>query len=200
MANRGDRTVRVRDPARVLELHVDKYRRSRTGSVVAVHHVGMGKWMSMRDYYLLQKAHDAEPLLREAVKGGYLLNAVIYGFMPEVSVAGFTVPIPAGPALLGAALLDVFTQMNVQPMNPLLLAKALFKVAGPFGALLQAFESTVGTVEALESLKSALPSWTGGDPCAPTLFERLIEETTPGGAMLKAERDRRCAEKQGLTR
>lgn len=139
MANKGDRTIRVRDPARVVEWHIDKYRRTRTGSVVAVHHVGLGKWVSMRDYYLWQKEHELRaqlmPVLAKVVEGGYRMSAAIYSFMPSV----LGVPIPAGPALLTAAITDlVTTNINADPQRYL---KALFKVAGPFGALLQTYES-----------------------------------------------------------
>jgi len=127
----------------VLTSHVDAMRRAKTGRVTAVHHIALG-WISPRAYYALQKAHEAEKAALEVARGGYLLNAAIYGFMPEVGVAGISIPIPAGPALLGAAI--VHLTAAIQAKDPKEILHAAFKVAGPFGAVMQAVESLQGAL------------------------------------------------------
>mgnify|MGYP001599055428 FL=1 len=110
--------------------HLDSFRRGKRGQVTQVHHIRFG-WMSAKRYYELQKTHEAEAYLMETVKAGYALNSTIYGFGTEVKVAGFEIPIPAGMGLLGAAMADIATQLAAQPPDPLLLAKALYKIFGP---------------------------------------------------------------------
>jgi len=139
----------MRAPSKVLETHVDRVGRLKSGEVSRVHHIALG-WMPVKAYYALQKAHELEKLGLEAVKGGYMLNAAIYGFMPEVGIAGITVPIPAGPALLGAALVHLAAAIQGKDVQG--IAHAAFKVFGPFGAVVQALESLQGATQLGEAI------------------------------------------------
>ena len=118
------------------EHHIVAVRRRRGGEITQVKHAALG-WMPVKDYYGLQKAHDFLPLIEKIVEGGYRINVAIYG--TAIEVLGFTLPI--GLALASAAVFDLFTTDAMT--DPQRFVKALFKVAGPFGALLQLGESII---------------------------------------------------------
>ena len=123
--------------------HLDSFRRGKRGQVTQVHHIALG-WMPVKQYYAMQKAHEMQPFLVETVRGGYAMNATIYGAIPSASIAGFGIPVPIGPALLAAAMLDLIEA--IRERDNARIAKAAFKVFGPFGAVLQGIESLQGAL------------------------------------------------------
>ncbi len=122
-------------------------------------------WITIGDYYALQKAHALEPFLLEFVRWGYAFNVAAYTFTPS----GADVPIPIGPALLYAAIVDLRDSvLGGQPPERTL--KALFKLIGPWGALLQVLESVEGVLGVLGLAGSLGPLF---DVIGRTLFPGL---------------------------
>jgi hypothetical protein len=118
-------------------------RRRKNGEIVAVKHSTFG-WMSPKEYYFLQKAHDAMPLLEEVIRGGYQVNAMVWGFNPEISILGEAIPIPAGAALLGTSVWNLYQEIvSLQAGEPHWerLLYVAWSVLGPFGAILQIMDS-----------------------------------------------------------
>lgn len=147
-------------------------------------------WITVRSYYDLQKAHGLESVAAELIRGGYLLSAAIYAFNPAVG----PVPIPIGGTLLGAALLDLDQALKAESPDPTRLAKAIYKVVGPGGALIQAFES-MQLITDPEALRRALLGVAEAvrDPCNPTTIDLIAEFFNP---TLRTVREEECREKQ----
>lgn len=113
-----------------LKYHVDAFRRSKRSGINQVHHVELG-WMSMQEYYRLQKVHDLFPLLERIIQGGYLLKIAIYSF--EIEIIGTDVPIPIGAGLFGAMSGKIV--LSLKDGNPQEALKWAAMIALPFGEL-----------------------------------------------------------------
>lgn len=125
------------------EHHIVHVRRRKNGEIVAVKHATFG-WINPQSYYGLQKAHDLMPLVQEAIEGGYRVNAMIWGFNPTISIAGEAIPIPAGAALFGASVWNLYQEITaIQAGTPHWerLLWVAWSVFGPFGAVLQVFDT-----------------------------------------------------------
>ncbi len=135
--------------------HLDAIRRAKTGRVTAVHHISLG-WMSPKAYYALQKAHEAEGALLKAVEGGYRVSAALYSVVGHLTlpVLGIEVPIPIGPALATAAAVEL--ALAIETKNTTEALHAGYKLFGPFGALVQLYESVHGALDTAGAIAKAI--------------------------------------------
>lgn len=152
--------VAIADARLLAEHHIAGVRYTRTGRRIShVLHPMLG-WLTIHDYYMLQKLHDAEPMLLEAAKAGWAFNVAIYSFMPEVSILGTGLALPIGPAMLGAVIAQLHGAILAQDGRTILWALA--KLAMPWGAVLQMMESLQGTIETYEVVTQSISDFWGG--------------------------------------
>lgn len=83
--------------------HIDDLKRGARGRITQVHHIKMG-WMTLADYYDLQKMHEVKadlvPMVSAAIGGAYKLKQAIFQSEFTVEFLGSGVTVPIGPALI----------------------------------------------------------------------------------------------------
>lgn len=146
--------------------HIDDLKRGARGRITQVHHIKMG-WMTLADYYDLQKMHELMPIYTKIVEGAYRLKAVIFASEFNVEILGSGVTVPVGPALIGlttAAAVAKYAAGDPQGAALLMLALAL-----PFGEIYllwlfwDALFSTAGNAAKDGWLGPVAAAATGGD-------------------------------------
>jgi len=142
------------EDARLLaEHHIAGVRYTRKGRRIShVLHPQLG-WLTIADYYKLQKTHELEPWIAKTIEGGYRMKAAIWG----TQVGAATVNVPAGAIVLAGALALVAADRD----NPALQALDLLSLALPFGELYLVYRGVnifAGAIADVEDLFRPLPS------------------------------------------
>ena len=89
--------------------HISAVRMNKVRGITFVKHVAFG-WISVQDYYRLQKLHDMAPFAIEVIRGGYALKAWIWQADVSFEVLASGTRIPFGVVLIviavGLAVVD----------------------------------------------------------------------------------------------
>lgn len=118
------------------EHHIVGLRQRKTGEITQVKHATFG-WMSPKEYYGLQKLHEAEPMARELIRGGYMFKAWIAGLSVGADIAGTGLTIPVGMGIIGTEVLNFFEELTRNPVDMKMLLVRAYALFGPFGDVLQ---------------------------------------------------------------
>lgn len=147
-----------------LKYHVDAFRRSKRSGINQVHHVQFG-WMTMPEYYRLQKLHDLEPILGKLIEGGYRLKQAIYGF--EIEILGTDIPVPVGAGLMAT----MFGKMalSIAEGHPEEALKWAAMLALPFGELAAVWILTLEALGLPSSIGEYLATFAETAPRPPPL-------------------------------
>lgn len=122
----------VLEDARLLaEHHIAGVRYTRRGRrITHILHPRLG-WITIAEYYDLQKLHDLLPIFTKLIEGGYRLKQAIYGF--EIEILGTDVPIPVGAGLMATIMGKIALSIKDQRKDQALLWS--LALALPFGEI-----------------------------------------------------------------
>jgi hypothetical protein len=88
----------------VVRWHIQAVRRTKNGSITQVKHIQWG-WMSVANYYQLQKIHDVLPILEKVIEGGYRLKAAIWQQTVTVNILASGTDFPFAMILITVAVI-----------------------------------------------------------------------------------------------
>lgn len=89
--------------ANLADHHIVAVRRRKSGEITQIKHVAFG-WMTVADFYRLQKVHDAVPFLIEIIKGGYMMKAALWTVSVPLDILGSGTNVPLGVFFVTAAI------------------------------------------------------------------------------------------------
>ena len=156
-----------------LEHHIVDFRTSigSHGQITAVKHIKRG-WITLKEYYDLQKVHEALPIIEKIIEGGYRLKQTIYGLEVEVEAFGFGVSIPVGVALLLATTASAAALWEAGDKGGAVTLLSLLVL--PFGELVLLYLFAHAIFKGAESVAPILPA-------LPTPLPAVINGYATGG-------------------
>lgn len=142
--------------------HIAGIERGKGGTVTRVKHIQFG-WISIKEYYKLQKLHELTPILIKAVEGGYRLKAQLWAVPVSLDIVGSGITVPFGAALITAA--TTLSAIDAFLGNELYAALDLWALVLPFGEIWIMWRGEQllwgAANSALDYLKN-LPGWAAG--------------------------------------
>lgn len=112
------------------EYHISAVRMNRARGITFVKHIAYG-WMSVKDYYLLQKVHDLVPFATQIIQGGYDLKSRIWATEIPLDILASGSAVPFGFLLLTGAI--GFAYYDFQNGNQWAGVLDLVSLVLPFG-------------------------------------------------------------------
>ncbi len=101
---RRSRAEKIADARLLAEHHIVDVRYTRSGRRVnRVLHAGLG-WISVEQYYGLQKVHDVLPIVEKVIEGGYRLKAALWNIDISFGVLATGSELPLGMAFVAGAM------------------------------------------------------------------------------------------------
>lgn len=128
---------RIADARLLADHHIAGIRYTRKGRKIShILHPVLG-WIKVRDYYYLQKIHDAMPAIVKVIEGGYRIKAALWSMEASIPLK-VPLSVPIGLAWPLAGL--VIAQQKLTAGDQLGAALTLAALALPFGEIYLAIE------------------------------------------------------------
>lgn len=157
--------------------HISAVRMNKVRGITFVKHVAFG-WISVKDYYRLQKLHDLAPFAIEVIRGGYQLKAWIWGgTIAPIAILGSDVQVPIGLVIITVAVTLYWIDSAFgNQFNAFLDIASIFLPFGEFWLLYHGGTMFVQGVEnAVQNAIQHGPQNVGGGPEGKAQEAKVIE-------------------------